>query len=257
MCYTAEAGTKAALKYATHRGDKDAIKRLEIELERLSVLKEPKFQVSGFTHPKLPVFTNQAPYKAQELIWGLIPAWTKTMEEGKKIWNNTLNARGESIFEKPSFRSSAKTKRCLIYLDAFYEHHHANKKSYPFRIVMKNDEPMAIAGLWEEWVDKTSGEIISTCSIVTTIGNPLMRKIHNNPNAEGPRMPVILSKETQNEWLMECKTDLDRKHIESLIKPLDEMQLKAYTVAKLQGKNAIGNLPEVEKEILYLELKLF
>ncbi len=255
MCYTAEAGTQIALKYAKHRGDVHAIEELELELERLQILKEPKFHVSGFTHPKLLVFTNEAPFKPQEFVWGLIPGWTKTLADGMKFWNNTLNARGETIFEKPSFRSSAKSKRCLIYVDAFYEFHHYSGKKYPFRIAMKDKEPITFAGLWEEWVDKQSGEIWNTCTIVTTVGNPLMTKIHNNPKAEGPRMPVILSKDVQDEWLIDCKTDQDKKHLESLIKPFPEDLLEAHTVRPLLGKSAAPNTAEVEKEYVYPEIK--
>ncbi len=254
MCYTAESATLKKLKYAEHRGDEHEVEALLRKLEELQILKTPKYHVSGFSHPQLMVFTNHEPLKPQAFYWGLIPAWSKTLADAKKGWNNTLNARGESIFEKPSFRNSAKSKRCLIYLDAFYEHHHANKQTYPFRIAMKDASPMAIAGLWEEWTDKETGVIFQTTTIVTTEGNPLMTKIHNNPKAEGSRMPVILPKEKQDEWLIDCKTDLDRKHLESMIKPLDESLLEAHTVARLLGKEAIGNVKEAENKVEYPEL---
>ncbi len=255
MCYTAESGTLAALKYAKYRGDEGIVRKLEAELKQLSILDDPRFHVSGFAHPRLLVFTNLQPYTPQAYWWGLIPAWTKNAAEAKKFWNNTLNARGETIFEKPSFRAAAKQKRCLIYLDAFYEHHHHNKQTYPFRIALKSGEPMALAGLWEEWVDRESGEIIHSTTIVTTHGNALMQKIHNNPKADGPRMPVILPREKQNDWLAPCETENDQKALIELMQPFPQELLEAHSVAKLLGKEAIANVKAVEEEVNYPELQ--
>jgi putative SOS response-associated peptidase YedK len=257
MCYDAESATLLALKYAEHRGDIHTAEELRALLEEIILTRGPKYHTSGFEHAELIAFTNEAPYKPVALKWGLIPAWTKSLADAMKIRTQTLNAKGETIFEKPSFRNSAKNKRCLIYLDAFYEHHHANKQTYPFRIAMKDGSPMAVAGLWEEWVDKQTGEIFRTATIVTTTGNELMSKIHNNPNAEmGPRMPVILLKEQQDEWLMDCRSEVDKQRLISLIKPLENGLLKAYTVGRLRGKSAVGNVPEIEKEVIYPELSL-
>lgn len=255
MCYNTESGCRRALKYALLRGDDKMVEMLLKRLEEFERGKLPLFHVSGFSHPKLMVFTDEQPFTPQAFTWGLIPSWTKTLADAKKAWNNTLNARGETIFEKPSFRSSAKNKRCLIYLDAFYEHHHANGRTYPFRISMKDDSPMAIAGLWDEWVDKQTGEVFQTCSIVTTEANALMTRIHNNPKAEGPRMPVILPKEKQDEWLIEYKGDQDKAHLQSLIRPFDESLLKVHTVGPLLGKNAMPNTEEAEREVLYADLQ--
>lgn len=256
MCYSVEAATLKKIKYAIYRGDTREAEGLQRLLEEMEILKNPLFYVSGFEHPQLLVFTNEQPFKPQAFSWGLIPAWVKSLADAKKTWNTTLNARGESIFEKASFRTSAQQKRCLIYVDAFYEHHHANKKTYPFRIALKNGDPMALAGLWEEWLDKSTGEIFKTCAIVTTEGNALMQKIHNNPKAEGPRMPVILPKEKQDDWLMDCKTEADKKQLQDLLKPLNDNLLEAHTVAKLLGKEAIGNVKEVELEVKYPDLAL-
>ncbi|MEI6021678.1 MAG: SOS response-associated peptidase [Bacteroidota bacterium] len=254
MCYDAESGTKLALKYAQHRGDEGTVKALTRQLELFRMDFPAYYHVSGFVHPPLLVFTNQQPLVPQAFTWGLIPAWTKNLAEAKKLWNNTLNARAESIFEKPAFKQSAIHKRCIIYLDAFYEHRHLNKKTFPYRIAMKDQSPMAIAGLWEERQDKSSGEHMQTVSIITTEANALMQKIHNNPGAEGPRMPVILPKEKQDEWFIDCKTDNDLKHLKSLMTAIDNDVLSAYPVGKLHGKNAIGNHAMVETEVHYPEL---
>lgn len=254
MCYDVQTGTERALKYAKHRGDEEMVIELTRQLELFKNENQSYFHASGFTHPKLLVFTNHAPYTPQAFIWGLIPAWIKNIIDAKKFWNNTLNARGESIFEKASFKNAAKYKRCIIYLDAFYEYLHLNKQTYPFRIFMKDGSPMAVAGLWEEYTDKSTNEIYKTFSIVTTEANELMKKIHNNPKIDGPRMPLILPKEKQNDWLIDCKTEMDLKYIQSLIKPFDANLMEAYPVGKLKGKEAIGNVVDVIKKVNYDEL---
>jgi len=251
MCYTAESLTYQSLKYAMRRGDIHQVEELERQLMEIRTGEPARYYASGFAHPRLLVFTNQAPFTPALFTWGLIPAWTKTRADAKKLRNTTLNARGETIFEKPAFRDSAKNKRCLVYLDAFYEYHHHKGQTFPFRIVLKSGEPMPVAGLWAEWVDKPTGELLQTVSLVTTVGNPLMSKVHNNPKAEGPRMPVILAKEQQDDWLIDCNTDTDKQHLQSLIKPLDDNLLHAYTVGRLSGKNAMPNTPEVEREVRY------
>jgi putative SOS response-associated peptidase YedK len=257
MCYDAQSATMAQLKYALHRGDVHWAEELQRKLFELDPAKYPFFHVNGYSHPHLLVFTDAQPLVPQFFSWGLIPYWVKTGADADKIRNQTLNAKGETIFEKPSFRASARSRRCLIYLDAFYEHHHAGKNTYPFRISMKDASPMAVAGLWDEWTDRETGEIVRTCTIVTTTGNKLMSRIHNNPKAEmGPRMPVILPKEKQDEWLKPCKNDEDKKAISALIAPCDDQLLAAWPVGRLRGKEAVGNRPEVMSEVQYPELEL-
>ena len=73
--------------------------------------------------------------------------------QGKQLWNQTLNARGESIFEKPAFRNSAQKKRCIVFVEGFYEHHHFGKKTYPYFIYLKDRPHFALAALWEQWKD--------------------------------------------------------------------------------------------------------
>jgi putative SOS response-associated peptidase YedK len=220
----------------------------------LRIMREPKFYVSGFDHPKLLVFTNVKPYDPQEYQWGLIPYWVKNSQTATTLMNQTLNAKGESIFTKPAFKNSAFNKRCIVYLDAFYEHHHAHKQTFPYRISMKDDSPLPVAGLWDEWENRESGEIFKTVTLVTTKANPLLAKIHNNPKLEEARMPVILPKYKQDEWLVDCKTEEDQSYVQGLITPYNDDELTAYTVRRLKGKNAAGNVPEVEKEVVYPEL---
>jgi putative SOS response-associated peptidase YedK len=250
MCYTAESATRIALKYAKRRGDADEVEALEKKLTFLQIDKHAYFHVSGFAHPKLIVFTNTNPNEPQLFNWGLIPSWIPDLKSANSIMNQTLNARIETLFNKPSFKELAKNKRCLIYLDAFYEYHHFNKQTYPYRICMQDDSPMVLAGIWDEWKNEKTGEIKNTVSIVTTIANDVMKKIHNNPKADGARMPVILNKMNEKKWL---DAD-DEEKIKAFSKPTHNEILNCYTVGKLLGKNAIGNTIDAEKKYFYAEL---
>lgn len=251
MCYDVKSGTQALLKYAKHRGDDPAyIKKLEQELELWTKTSQVYYQISGFAHPLLLVFTNHQAWQPQYFKWGLIPSWIKTKKQALQIANQTLNARAESIFEKPAFKQSALEKRCLIYIDAFYEHYHLQGKTFPYHIEMRNHSPLAIAGLWDEWLDIETGEVLRTCSIITTSANNLMKKIHNNPKLNEARMPVILPKHMQNRWLAEN----DQKTLDSLLIPFDENLLQSHTVKKLKGKEAVGNTIEATLPYQYPEL---
>jgi putative SOS response-associated peptidase YedK len=250
MCYNLVSGTKKLLQYARHRGQAADVTELEERLRRLGGALSPYYHVSGFSHPGLLVFTSDKPFEPRIFRWGLIPFWVKDQETARKIANQTINARSETMFEKPAFREPARKKRCLVYADAFYEHHHIQKRAYPFHISMKDKRPMAFAGLWDEWIDKETGEIISTVSIVTCRANTLLEKIHNNPDAEGPRMPVILPAELQDHWLnppgnlqgQDLKNELFQLTI-----PYPEEQMEAYPVKRILGKEASGNVPEAEQ----------
>ncbi len=250
MCYDIKASLESQLNRAKRKGDALAIREIKEKLVPFTQL--PIFHTSGFSHPKLLIYTNRSPYYPEVAYWGLVPHWIKDGEQLHKFWNNTLNARGETLFEKPSFRDAAKSQRCLLFIDGFYEHHHFKGQSYPFYIFLKNGDPIALAGLWSEWTDRETGEIINTFSIVTTVGNSLMTKIHNNPKLNGPRMPLILSPEQEDEWLYANH----RKKVENLIKPFKEGDLDAFTVGKLRGKNYKGNIPETNLPYQYKELTL-
>ena len=160
----------------------------------------------------------------------------------------------KNIFEASSFRSSAKSKRCLVYIDGFYEHHHSNGKTFPFHVKMLDGSPLSLAGLWDEWVNKETGEVVNSVSIVTTKGNPQMSKIHNNPKLEEPRMPVILPKDKQEDWLAPYQSDQDKIALSSLMLPFEENMLAYFTVPRLKGKEAVGDSPEAEKLYIYEEL---
>ena len=251
MCYDIKASYEAQLKRARRRGDWVAVEEI---LERLIPLTDlPLHHASGFTHPELLIYTDEQPEFPIVATWGLVPHWVRDDEHMKKTWNNTLNAKGETIFEKPSFRDSAKKKRCLIYVDGFYEHHHFEGKTYPFYIYRKDGEPFTLAGLWSEWQNDNGGNLVSF-SIVTTEGNPLMAKIHNNPKLKGPRMPLILPEEIEDTWLNPIEDDLSKKSIQELVKSFPEEEMKIHTVSRLRGKEYAGNVETISDEVDYKDL---
>ena len=168
MCYSAKSILSRELKIAIRWGN-DPAKADEL-VRKLKDLNEPHsyHYVNSFAHPKLLVQTNQA--EAELIEWGFIPHWCKGEEQARQLSEMTFNARSESIFEKPSFRDAARTKRCLIAIDGYYEFMHLNRRKYPFFVHLKAG-PMVLAGLWSEWVSKKTGEIKKTCTIVTTEAN--------------------------------------------------------------------------------------
>ncbi|MGB5172273.1 SOS response-associated peptidase [Eudoraea sp.] len=252
MCYDIKASLEAQLKRARHYGNEEAIEEIIEKLVPYSDL--PSYHVSGFSHPRLFIYPDKTPFKPILAYWGLVPHWIKDRSQLKKFWNNTLNARGESIFEKPSFRDAAKKSRCLICVDGFFEHHHLGGKTYPFYISKKDNEPLCLAGLWSEWLDKTTGELITTFTIITTEANPMMRKIHNNPKAKGPRMPVILAEDNTEDWLQKSKVEPIEEELKKLLKPYPQEALKAHTVQRLRGKEYPGNLESITERVVYDEI---
>lgn len=124
------------------------------------------------------------------LRWGLVPFWAKD----PSIGNRMINARAETVAEKPSFRAAFKHRRCVVLADGFYEWHREGDVKTPYFISLVNGEPFALAGLWEEWKDRESGESLQTTTLITTTANDFMQPLHH-------RMPVILQPDTADEWL--------------------------------------------------------
>lgn len=255
MCYDIKTSLEAQLKRAKRFNDVAAI--LEIERKLIPYTDLPIHHKSGFAHPKLLIYTSESPELPIIAHWGLIPHWVKDSAQKTKLWNSTLNARGETLAEKPSFRDSYKNKRCLVYLDGFYEHHHQEGEAYPFYIYQNDKQPLCAAGIWSEWTDRDSGEVWSSFSIVTTKANDLLGKIHNNPKAKESRMPVLLNEEDAQTWInADYRDPVQRTALESLIKPWKASELKAHAVAKLRGKQYKGNVPQINEAVQYEDLKL-
>lgn len=179
---------------------------------------------------QLPVITNKNPDVIQFFSWGLQPFWAKDAKSIKRA----INARAETLTEKPSFRSLLSSKRCLVPADGFYEWQATPQGKVPHRILLKSEELFSFAGLWDEWVDKSSGEVLHTYTIITTEANELVKPIHD-------RMPVILSPEVEELWLDEHEKQDD---LLSLLKPYKADEMKAYAVSTLVN-SPLNNVPEV------------
>lgn len=252
MCYDIKASLEGQLKRAIKDGDLNAIDDIKERLAPLTDL--PLHHASGFTHPELFIYTVESPNFPEVATWGLVPQWVTNTAQQKKLWNTTLNARGETIFSKPSFEESARNYRCIIYVDGFYEHHHFNEKTYPFFIQRKDNEPLALAGLYSDYKNEAGGNL-KTFTIVTTTGNALMAKIHNNAKLAEPRMPLILNLEQEDLWLKKLENDKVKDSVEELITQFPSEKLTAHTVHRLRGKEYLGNVEEISQEITYPELE--
>ncbi len=204
--------------------------------------------VSGFSHPLLPIVKQDGIFLFE---WGMIPGWVKDIDTAKDMQGKTLNAVGETVFEKPSFRKSIGSKRCLLGISGFFEWRDVNKVKYPHFIHLKSVDIFSLGCIYECWVDRSTGETRNTFSIVTTAANPLMEKIHNFKK----RMPLIISKENEKKWI---DPDLTAEEVNSLIKPYPETDMTAYTVSKLaNGSKNDRNVPEILNEVDYPELAIF
>lgn len=208
----------------------------------------PYYYVSGFDFPRMPVLTADQPETLQYFRWGLIPSWVKTSRQALEIRSYTLNARSDTVFDKPAFRNAIRQRRCLIPADGFYEWRLFQGRKYPYYIYFHDKTIFSFAGIWEEWVDPVTGECVKTYSILTTEANQLMAQIHNTKK----RMPVILPREAEKTWL---RPDLRREEILELTKPLDSGLLAAHTVSKLITSRTVDrNVPTVQDYYEYPEL---
>ena len=162
--------------------------------------------------------------------WGLIPSWAKDSSVGNRL----INARAETVAERNSFRSAFVRRRCLVLADGFYEWQRVGNAKRPMRIVMKSGEPFAFAGLWDSWRDP-NGEIVRSCTIITTEANELLHPIHN-------RMPVILPRDLESFWL---DNDVeDRDALSNVMVPYQSAEMEAYEVSSLVNRPG-NNQPEV------------
>jgi putative SOS response-associated peptidase YedK len=150
--------------------------------------------------------------------WGLIPSWSKD----PSIAHSLINARGETVAEKPTFRAAFKHHRCIIPVNGFYEWERVGEAKQPWYIKGFDDQPLSIAGLWEHW-QSPDGSVLETCAIITTTANELMAPIHE-------RMPVLLPPDSIADWL-----DLNAgpDEVKDLLRPCAPEILTAYTVSNL------------------------
>ena len=161
------------------------------------------------------------------LRWGLVPFWAKD----PSIGNRMINARAETVAEKPSYRNAYKHRRCLVLADGFYEWQRQGDAKTPYFISLASGEPFALAGIWENWTDKETGESLQTTSLITTEANEFMAPLHH-------RMPVILEAETATDWLAGSNELLD--DVAAITPPLQAWPVdKRVNNARNQGEELV------------------
>jgi putative SOS response-associated peptidase YedK len=198
------------------------------------------YLVSGFSHPRLPVIKKHSIDISE---WGLIPSFVTDEEKVNELANKTLNARSDTIHEKPSFRNSIKSNRCVLPLDGFYEWQQAGKIKLPYYIYPTDETVFYLGCIYNTWVNKNTGEIRDTFSIITTEANPLMEIIHNTKK----RMPLILPKYALETWV-DPSTSINE--INNMMKPYPDDLMSAYTITQNAGNARFNrNIPEIKQRI--------
>lgn len=186
---------------------------------------DEQYKVTAFTHPDCPIITSDT--SIQLAKWGLIPAWTKTNEDAMKIRKMTLNAKSETVFNLPSFRTPILSRRCLIPSTGFFEFHHKGKDAIPYYIFLKDEEIFSLGGIFDIWKNHDSEETLKTFTVLTVPANELCENIHNG--GKNPfRMPLIIGRENEEQWLDNSLNAID---INRFFLPFDSQMMDAYRIS--------------------------
>jgi putative SOS response-associated peptidase YedK len=180
---------------------------------------EPRYNLAP--GQEAPVVVEEGAKVLKPMRWGLVPYWAKEASIGYKM----INARAETLAQKPSFKKSFREKRCLVLADGFYEWHKLKGKrtGIPMRFILKSREPFAFAGLWDAW-KRPEGDILLSFTIITTEANELLRSVHD-------RMPVILRPRDEDKWLDPDLKNIDR--LFPLLVPYPSDMMEGYEVSTL------------------------
>ena len=166
--------------------------------------------------------SNMNVNRVEVMRWGLKPTWIKRQSSSKLL----INARSETISEKPSFREAFSNRRCLILADGFYEWEHTTIGKRPVRIQMRETKPFAFAGIWEPGRDnsgKYDPELMSSCAIITTLASKFMKPIHN-------RMPIILKPQNEKKWT--DKEITEPEELEDILSPIADKHMETWHVSQ-------------------------
>ena len=195
---------------------------------------KPRYNVAPTQN--VPVVKEETKRDVEMMHWGLIPFWAKDKSIGERM----INARAETLQEKPAFRQAFKQRRCLIMADGFFEWQRKDGKSpkVPMYFQLKDGRPFAFAGLWETWLENPDAELHS-CTIITCTPNELVAQIHN-------RMPVILDKDNCWRWLEEQ----DPQQLQNLLIPYPADKMQAHAVGR-QVNNPREDNPDVIRPLAY------
>jgi putative SOS response-associated peptidase YedK len=207
---------------------------LRFFLETSTPFYEPRFNVAP--GQLVPAIINDGKHnKLGQLRWGLIPSWAEDPKVGYKM----INARVETLAEKPAFRVPLQRKRCMIPADGFYDWKVSEEGKQPMRITLKSGELFAMAALYDTWESPEGGKI-SSCTIITTESNKIMEGIHD-------RMPIILRKEDEAMWLDRSIQDTELL-LSLLQRPYPDDEMRVYPVSKAVG-NVKNDSPDNIKEV--------
>jgi putative SOS response-associated peptidase YedK len=167
------------------------------------------------------------------LRWGLVPFWAKD----PSIGNRMINARAETVAEKPSYRNAYRHRRCIVLADGFYEWLRRGDVKNPYFISLASGQPFALAGLWENWTDKETGESLQTTTLITTDANDFMAQLHH-------RMPVVLEAKTATDWLAGSNDLLD--DVGAITPPLQAWPVdRRVNNARNEGEDLVSAVGEV------------
>jgi putative SOS response-associated peptidase YedK len=215
----------------------------EIETRYKAKAKDPKqhkarYKENGFDFLKLAIVRAEDPAILSFHRWGLVPSWTKSVQDAKEMRAKTLNARAETIFEKPSFKNIIVRKRCLVPSTGYFEWMHNDKRKIPHFLSLREHRPFSFAGIYDSWINPTSGERYDTFSIVTTEANPLAARIHNSKQ----RMPLILTEKEEEMWL---DKNLSEVLLKSLFRPFPEEEMQAWEINDKRMKETQDTDPKI------------
>lgn len=201
-------------RFSLTRGDRDIEEEFGV---KVPFAHKPRYNIAP-TQEVL-VLLDDGIRHIEVLRWGLIPSWTRDPQMSKAF----INARAETIFQRPSFRQAAQKRRCLILADGFYEWRKTPKGKTPMYIRLKSKRPFGFAGLWESWTSP-EGLTLKTCAILTTEANELMRPIHD-------RMPVIVPKNLEALWLN--PQIHSERELAPILQPYPPEEMEAFEVSRL------------------------
>ena len=203
------------------------------------------YHANGFAHPDMAVLSHEQERSLNIYSWGLIPLWVKDWDEASKVRNQTLNARSEDVFKKPSYRAAISSRRCVIPVTGFFEWKQVGKEKIPYYIHPKEHLVFYLAGIFSHWTDPSTRGELTTFSILTCAANEMMSDIHNTAK----RMPLMLDRKVIDDWIY---PDLSAVSVKELMNPYDDTNMVAYTVSKnISGKKVSGSAPSIMEKVEY------
>lgn len=219
--------------------------RLSVPLNDIFPVFPDYYFISAFDFPTLPVIKEQSVDLCQ---WGLVPSWCTNDYAANDMRTKTLNAAGETIFEKPVYKEYIATQRCLLPVSGFFEWRNFRGVKYPYYIYPKDGTGFLLGAVFNKWVNPQTEQTRNTFSIITTPANELMTRINNIKK----RMPLIISTNRANEWL---DSDVKPDTIAALIQPAANDIMTSHTISKTANSPMnFRNTPEITEPVIYTDL---